>query len=601
MTNLRITQAAKLVLVALLPAVGMLGCGKSGAPGSGLSTKNTVVYQINADIERLNPYISTDADAHYVAQEIWEALNAQNPRTLELIPGLASLPEISTDHLTYTYTLNPKAHWSDGKPFTGDDVIFSFKTVMNPKMLNSQQLRNYFMTLDSCYYPNGDKSKIAFHLSKPYFQADQVLGGGYVLIMPKHILDPKSLSDKIAWSDLKDYKTTNSAVQEFATWFESPELARDPKYQIGTGPYVFKGWITNDRITVEKNKNYWAMDMPWFDAYPDQIIFKTISDPNAALTALKAKDIDVMPQLTGSQYEQLDLSKFNFLKKDTVYYNSYNFVAWNNAKPLFADKKVRRALTELTNRDAILTTVLHGLGKKAEGPIIFTQPNADLNLHQVAYNPDDAKKLLAEAGWTDTDGDGILDKVIDGKKTPFKFSALVPTASTTGKDVLLIMSEAFRKVGIDMQITQMEWSVYLESTKTHNYDAAFGAWAGNASEDEIFQLWHSSQSQNKGSNYYSFNNPEADKIMEDTRTEYDKAKRYQMASRLSQIILEDQPVTFMFVTPLRIGRLDRFDNVEYNRQRPCFDPRYWIVRGSDQKLLPTAVPQGNLAPASAAK
>jgi len=597
MMQTKLTRVSTAFLLALLAVVlTQSGCGKKDSgPGGSASTKNVVVYHILSDIERLNPMTSSDANASYVEQEIWEPLNSQNPRTLETIPCLASLPEVSSDHLIYTYTLDPTAKWSDGQPVTGDDVLFSYKTVKNPKIINGAPLRGYFETLDSAYFPGGDKSKVAFKLSKPYFKAEDVIGGGYVKILPKHIFDPTNLNDKISWQDLKNPNSSNPAIQEFATWFEKPEIARDPKYRIGSGPYKFLQWVTNDRVVIEKNKNYWAMNKPWFDAYPDQIIFKTINDMNSAFTALKRNDLDVLPQLTATQYTQLDPQTSKNLVKDTIYYNYCSFVAWNNSKPMFADKKVRRALTQLIDRDIIVDKVLHNLAKKIEGPIVFTQPNADPNAKQVSFNPDEAKKLLAEAGWTDNDGDGILDKTINGKKTPFKFFALVPSGNETGKQILLVISEQLRKVGIDMQITSQEWAVYLENTKTHNFDAAIGAWVGNASEDDIYQLWHSSQSKNKGSNYYVFKSAEADKIMEDYRTEFDKAKRYEMAHRLNQIILDEQPVSFLFSTPLRIGRVDRFDNVEFSRQRPCFDPRFWIVRGSDQKLLPTAIPQGNLA------
>src|SRR5947209_8526874 len=124
-----------------LAALSMLmfastGCHKSGAPGSnGLSTKNVVVWHVLSDIERMNPYLSTDEAATYVQQEIWENLSGQNPRTLEYIPLLAAMPEQSADHLTWTFLINQGAKWSDGQPVTGADVIFSYKTVLNPKII----------------------------------------------------------------------------------------------------------------------------------------------------------------------------------------------------------------------------------------------------------------------------------------------------------------------------------------------------------------------------------------------------------------------------------------------------------------------------------
>lgn len=577
----------KIVVLATLVAVGFIsGCSKKEGADTdyGLSKKNNIVWWQLSDIQRLNPYTSTDANGSYVQQEIWEALNYQNPRTLELMPGLASLPEISEDHLTYTYTMNPAAHWSDGKPLTGEDVIFSFKAVLNPKVINSQQLRNYFITLDSAYYPAGDKSKVAFHLSKPFYSADQVLGGGYVLILPKHILDPKNLTDKCTWEDLHNQNTKNTAVAEFAEWFERPEIGRDPEFQIGSGPYVYKEWVTFSHITLKRDPNYWAKDMVWHESYPEELVYKTINDQNAALVALKGKELDLIDVMKPDQFvNQMDTAKQPFLAKKILFYNAYMFIGWNNLNPLFSDKRVRKALTMLVDRDKILHSIMKDLTAKNDGPIMFTQPNYDSTIHQLGYNPEEAKKLLKEAGWEDTDGDGVLDKIINGKRTPFKFTFQANAGNEVRKQVFLVVSEELRKAGIDAAVTTFEWSVFLENTHNHNYDAAFGTWSGNATEDDIYQLWHSTQSKNKGSNWVSFHNDELDKLLTDTRTEFDKAKRYAMARRMQEIFQEESPVTFLYAYPNYMGYLKRFENTEFFRQRPCFDLRYWTVKGTGIK------------------
>lgn len=563
------------------------GCRRSSdTEVGGLSTKNNFVWAILSDIQRLNPYTSTDAQASYVQSEIWEALNFVDPKTFEPYPGLASLPVISEDHSTFTYTMDPRAKFSDGKPVTSTDVIFSFKAAMNPRVINSQPLRNYLLDIDSVYNPGGDLSKVEFRLKKAYFNTPSVLGQGYVYILPKHILDPQNLTDKITWKDLHEQAPVNPAVQEFATWFESAETAREPKYQIGSGAYVFTGWITNDRLVLKKNPNYWGMNIRWREAYPDEIIYKTINDQNAQFTALKAKDIDLIEVLTPEQYINLEPAKYQ-LRKDTVYFNVITFIAWNNKRPLFQDKRVRKALTALIDRELIIKQIMKDLAKPVDGPVPFTQPNWNPNVKQIGYNVEEAKRLLAEAGWSDTDGDGILDKMLNGKRTPFKFVFQTNAGNDTRKQILLILAEQLRKVGIVAEVSALEWSVYLENTQTHNYDAAYGGWTGNATEDDIYQLWHSSQSKNKGSNWYSFINAEADKLMEDIRVEFDKTKRYQMHYRLQELITDEQPVSFLFATPQRIGMVDRFDNVEFFRGRPCFDPRYFMVRGSGVKKIQT--------------
>jgi peptide/nickel transport system substrate-binding protein len=561
------------------------GCKTGGGPAGGLSTKNEVVWHVLSDVERMNPYLSTDEAATYIQAEIWENLTTQNPRTYEWLPSLAALPEESADHLTWTFAVNQGAKWSDGQPVTAADVIFSYKTILDPQIINASAIRSYFLTLDSAYYPNGDQSKVTLHFSK--YRYDMLYIINYVKILPKHIFDPQNLTDKMSWADLHNLGSKNPALGQFATWFQDDKIGRDPKYLIGSGPYIFEQWITNDRVILKRDSNYWGKNRPWGEEYPDRLIFKTIKDQNAMLTALKAKDIDVSENITPSQYlGQLDTTKLNYIKKDTVYENIITFLAWNNSRPIFKSKKTRQALTMLVNRDEILHTILHDLGKKIDGPVAPSQPNYDPTVKQPEYNIEAAKKMLADDGWA-PGADGILQKTIDGKLTPFRFTFQVNSGNETRKQILLVVSNELKKVGIDAGVAAIEWSVYLENTKTHNYDACYGGWVGNAGvEDDINQLWNSQQIADKGSNYYCFSDPEADHLMTAIETEPDKTKRFDMSYKLQHIIVGDQPVTFLYSIPLFIGWVDRFDNVEMFRGRPPYAPAYWIVRGSGVKRAP---------------
>ncbi len=561
-------------------------CHTSGGPANGLSTDNKVVWHQLSDIERMNPFLSTDEGAIYVQNEIWETLTGQNPRTYEYIPLLAGLPEQSEDHLTWTFPINQGAHWSDGKPVTSADVIFSYKAVLNPQIINASSLRVQFTTLDSVWCPNGDSSKVSLHFSKFRYNMIDIIN--FLKILPKHIFDPKGLMDKVTWADLHNENSKNPAILEFATWFQVEKNGRDAKYLVGSGPYLYKEWIANDRITLQRDTNYWGKNRPWQEAYPDQLVFKTIKDQNAMLTSLKSKDIDVSEAITPNQYlTDLDTTKDKSLSKDTVYMNLYSFISWNNSRPMFKSKNTRKALTMLINRDEILHSVLHDLAKKIGGPVMPTQPNCDPTAQEPDYNVDAGKKMLADDGWA-PGPDGILQKNIDGKMTPFRFTFQVNSGNEVRKQILLVISEELKKAGIEAQVSAMEWSVYLENTKSHNYDACYSGWVGNAGvEDDISQLWNSAQIPNKGSNFYCYSNPAADQLLNGIEVEPDKAKRFEMSHQLQHIIVDDQPVTYLFSTPLFIGWVNRFDNVEFFRARPPYAPAYWIVRGSGVKRIPT--------------
>jgi peptide/nickel transport system substrate-binding protein len=567
----------------LLSATLFASCHTAGGPANGLSTKNEVVWYSPSDVDELNPMLSTSELANYVEGEMYESLTGGNPRTQGYVAQLAKMPVESSDHLTLTFTMDSSAHWSDGKPLTAEDVVFSYKIVNNPRVINAAPIRSYFANLDSCWIPAGHNDQVVFHYNK--YRYDLIKITNYVRVIPKHIWDPTNFTDKISWADLKQSNSKNPALKQVADAFQDASIQRDNAHLIGSGAYKFETWITNDHVTLIRDTNYWGKNHPWFEAYPNKITFKTIKDQNAALIALKHGDIDIDQYLTSSQYlNDLDTTKFTNIKKDTVYENGVYFLAWNDALPLFADKNVRKALTMLVDRDEILRSISHGLNKKIEGPVAPTQPNFDPTVKQPAYDIAGAKKLLADAGWT-AGPDGILQKVLNGKLTPFRFTFQVPSGNDVNKQMLLIVSNDFKKAGIDAQVTQLEFSVYLENTRDHNFQAAYGGWSGNqtgseGTEDEISQLWESSQIKNKGSNYYSFSDPVADSLMEAIKVEPDRAKRFELSHRLQHIITDDQPVTFLFSPPDRIGWLDRFDNFEFFPTRPPFDPRYWIVKGS---------------------
>ena len=587
-TNYRFLYAS--LLVSLI-ALSMSGCkGSGGGPGNGLSTKNSVVWYIPGDIEGLNPVITNDESAGWVENLMFEALTSQNPRTQAYIPGLAALPVESSDHLTFTFTMDPTAHWSDGKPLTAEDVVFSYKIIQNPFVTNAAPLRSYYSAMDSCWIPAGQPNQVVIHFTK--FRYDLLKVINYSRILPKHIWDPTDLSSKFSWADLKNENPTNPAIKEVSDKFQDETANRDPGHMIGSGPYKFESWVTNDRVTMRLDTNYWMRNRPWGDAYPTQIVFKTIKDPNAALTALKGKDIDFIIGLTAPQYlTGFDSAQLKWIKKDTVYLNIYNYIGWNNARPMFADKNVRKALTMLIDRDKIIHSILHDLTKKVEGPVAPTQPNYDPTAKQPAFNPTMAKQMLANAGWVDHDGDGVLDKVINGKKTDFHFTIELASGSEVAKQIALVIGNDLKAAGIVVEVSQMENTVHLNNMRSHHFDAFLAGWVGNTAgkdgvEDELSQLWESSESKRGGTNYVSYNNPEADKLMEAIKIEPDRAKRIEMSHRLQHIMTDDQPVTFLYSSPDRIAWLDRFDNFELCSARPPVAPPSWIVRGSGVKRLP---------------
>jgi peptide/nickel transport system substrate-binding protein len=534
-----------------------------------------------SDPEKLNPIVSNDASATEIDSYIFEYLLDQNKETYELIPRLAGMPEVSADNLTYTFTINKNAKFSDGKPVTANDVIFTLKLIKIP-FIDAAATRNYFEMVDKAEIADNDPQKVKFTLTKPNWRGIYTLG--LFSILPKHILDPNNITDKFQWSEFKDMNVAskNSEMQKFADFINSQEVSRDAKYLIGSGPYMFEKWDTGAGVTLVRNPNYWAAVN--FSNYPQKIIFKTIQDNSAALVSAKNKEVVAMNVIKPSDfYKDLENpDQFNLVKA-RPFEPAYTYLAWNQLNPLFQDKKVRLALAHLVDRKTIIDKVMYGDGVPIQSHIFYKSAkmlNADLP--EIQFDPEKARKLLEEAGWKDSDGDGVLDKMINGKKKDFKFTFLSNT-NPVRKQILLVVVDALKKVGIVAEVQELEWSVYLDKTKKHEFEATYSAWTSPTIPPDPYQIWHSSQSEGEGSNYISFNNKKSDSLIVAYRDEMDESKRLIMIKEWQKLIYDEQPYTFLWSPRSRYIYDKRFKNARWYNIQPSPSYNEWWVPAGQQK------------------
>ncbi|MBV6398307.1 MAG: ABC transporter substrate-binding protein [Ignavibacteriaceae bacterium] len=545
-----------------------------------------VIQQEMSDAEKLNPIVSNDATASEIANYIYDTLLEDDRVTYELIPGVASeLPVVSDDLLTYTFNLRKDVKFSDGKPLTGKDVIFTVKVIKNP-FTDAQALRNYFSDVADVSLVNGDPYIVQFKMSKPYFRALYSLGGFEIL--PKHILDPENLTDKFDFAKLNLAEETFANAQEdfgdlrkHADFMNSQEVARDPKYVIGSGPYKLEEWITGQRVVLSRNENYWNKKSE--PAYPDKLVFKTIQDQTSAITAAKNGEIDIMNVVRNIDFvENLkNPEQFN-LEKAIVARPVYLYIAWNAKRPFFADRKVRMALSHCVDRETIINRILYGLAVPIQSHIYYKSELLNTDLEYIPYDLDKAKQLLNEAGWSDTDGDGVIDKIIDGKKVDFSFTFMNNQNPERGS-VLLVLVNTLKYVGIKANIQDFEWSVFLDKQDRHEYDACIGGWVLSASPPDPFQIFHSSQSRDGGSNYISYDNPESDRLIEEYRITADENKRRELLMRWQRVIYDDQPYTFLWSPAGKYVYQKRFRNARWYAYPYPNKSNEWWVPTADQK------------------
>ncbi|GIW47106.1 MAG: peptide-binding protein [Deltaproteobacteria bacterium] len=491
-----------------------------------------LIYNLGAEPGTLNPITATDAYESIVnSGKIYETLVKRDNKTLEIIPLLAESWEVSEDKLTFTFHLRRGVKWHDGYPFTAHDVVFSYEKIMDPEV-DAPHLRAYYKDIKSIEAI--DDYTVRCSYSKPYFLALEFCGG--IPIVPKHVFEKGDFN-------------TNPA-------------GRAP---VGTGPYRFVKWNTGEEIILDRNEDYWGKK-----PYIKRIVFKIISDPTVALQVLKREEID-LTGLTPIQWARQTSSqrfKKNF-RKLSYFTPNYSYIGWNTRRPFFSDKRVRRAMTHLVNRELILEKILYNLGEIVTNPFYIYSPEYDHSIKPYPYDPVEAKKLLDEAGWVDHDGDGIRDK--DGVK--FEFEFLIPSGSITAEQIATILEEELKRVGIRMRIRRLEWAVFVKHLEERRFDAVTLAWSMGV-ESDPYQVWHSSQAE-RGSNFVGFKNDEADRIMEQARKEFDKAKRVRLFRKLAKIIHEEQPYTFLFCRKSTVALHKRFRGVKVYPLG--IDPLEWYV------------------------
>lgn len=477
-----------------------------------------LAYHVVSEPTTLNPITHTDAVASTILSFIYDSLLERDNVTLDFKPMLAKDWEISEDHLQYTFHLRDDVYWQDGKKLTADDVIFSYEKIQDPKV-DAAPLRVYYKDVKKVEKLND--YTVRFTYSFPYFRALIMLGA--LPIIPKHVFDD-------------------------GTDFNKNPAGRAP---IGSGPYKFKKWITGRSILLERNEDYYG-EKPAITG----INFRIITDQNVALQVLKKGELD-LASLTPMQWvKQTGSENFNERFDKYKYFSpNYSYIAWNSRRSFFSDRRVRRAMTMLLPRRKIKKHLYYDLAEIVTGNFFKFSPDYNQEIEPIKYDPKEAVRLLEEAGWADSDGDGIRDK--DG--VPFRFM-FMSTGSRSSERITNILREELGKIGIDMEISKFEWTVFIKNINDRAYDATLLAWS-MPFESDPYQVWHSTQVE-KGSNYVGFQNEEADMIIENARREFNDPKRRKMYKRFHEILHEEQPYVFLFMNPALVAVQKRFTNVK---------------------------------------
>jgi len=446
-----------------------------------------------------------------IVSEVHALLRAENKENA-LGACAPSRPFPARDEPEITFKIRKNVRWHDGKPFTASDVLFTYQSLMSDAVASPR--RSSYEDVRKVEMPGPFTARVTY--KRPYSPALLSWSMG---MLPAHILEGK---DTRWWAE---------------------HFNRAP---VGTGPYIFESWKTNEVITLRKNPNYWE-GAP----HLDRVVIRFIPDILGLRLSFETQEIDVLgvqPHALGTMLKNPGYEVFSDLDK------SYVYVGWNLERALFQDRRVRYALAHAVNVPAIIKYVLYGQGVQSRGvfhPNYFWAKN-DLEL--LKYDPERAKELLAEAGWKDTNGEGYLLK--DGRH--FEFTLITNQGNEIRKDVATLVQGDLRKVGIKVKVEIYEWAVFIKKKiDVREFDACVLGWTSPANFDQ-YQLWHSSQAQPGALNFVSYKNPKVDRLIELARSEFDPALIRKYCHEIQQIIYTDQPYLFLYVpratTALHQGR-----------------------------------------------
>lgn len=580
----------------LLLLVSCGGNGEEKGENNGTSEKsarysdpNVVIHELS-DADMLNPYNYQGAGSDYVMGNIFQALLSIDFESLELVPELAEKrPEIEVREdggMNITYRLRDEAQWDDGTPITAKDVEFSMKVIKNPKVDNAR-IKPYYEFIQDIQFYDDDPKKFTFICDKVYILAEPSSGDYYIL--PKKVYDPKGLMDGFTIKQLNedaDALANDPKITEFATDFNSEKYQREKGFIVGSGPYQFDEWITGQKIVLSKKKDWWGDKVKdaniYFSHYPDKITFQTINDQTAAVVALKAEDLDVMRGIKPKDFSELPESD-KFAANYEAYtppFMAYSYIGINTRLPKFSDKRTRQAFAHLFDIDKLLKVIQYGYGEKVIGPIHPSkkkQYNHDIKPYD--YNPEKAKELLAEVGWKDTDGDGVLDMNIDGNKVDLTIRFTINAGNDSRKSTALFFQEECRKIGIKVDVVPEDWSIYIENQKNHQFEMYYGGWVSSPLPNDHKQIFHTS-SYNGGSNYTGFGNDYTDALIDSIRVALDEDKRAKFNKEFQVILHEEVPYIFLYAPKERIAIHKRFDALT-SAMRPGYWPASFKLKSQE--------------------
>jgi len=486
-----IVTTARLALLSLILALGVAAPAVAQPAG-------TLVVGLVAEPVNLDPAQVTDLNSNRVGRRIAETLVTFPEESTQIVPGLAESWVVSKDGLRYAFKLRKGVSFHDGTPLDAEAVKFSIERQINPEhpfnKLGKYPFANFFFGNIKAVEVV-DPLTVEFVLKEPRASFLAVLTAGAASIV------------------------SPTAVRKYGQ-----DYALTP---VGTGPFKYVSWERGQRVVLEKNPSYWR-----FPVKLERVIYRPIVEDQARLTELLTGALDLIVGTPPDYVGQLEANpKVTLLKQVGAH---VWYLGINNQKKPYDDKRVRQALNYAVNKDAIVRDVLKGTGSLSVGPVLPKTWGADGGLKPYPYDPERAKKLLAEAGypggftttlWVPESGSGMQS----------------PVAMST------VIQSNLKAVGVNVSLQTMEWGAYLAKLRSKEQELFALSWmAGTEDPDMVmYPLLHSSQWTPNGPNRALYKNEKFDEILHQARLTTDEKKRADLYRQAQRILVDDAPWIFI--------------------------------------------------------
>lgn len=545
-----------------------------------------VYIRLDSPPTNLNVFLAVGhGPSSTITRQIFHTMGDLDLKTMELKPWLIeAIPSVRLvqdgphkGQFAYDFAIIPEAVWDNGTPVTANDVAFTLKIALHPDF--PAAYRGYLAPMSDMEIDPSNPKKFTIYFRTYYMLALEALCG--TPILPSYHFDVNQRMAKVPLTDFLDSTKTkllsaNPELDAFEKEFSDAKFSNDPNAVLGSGAYRLQVMNEQGAVLVKK-QNWWGDKIrekyPTLQAYPKKLVYKVVTDDLAMENLIKTRQLDLIGGSINpakfKEWQAIDSLKtrFDFLAQGFTQYNRW---VLNLKNPILADPLVRKALSHVVDYDYLLNQVQRGMAVRIAAPMAPNKPFYNKNLPLPDFNIAKAREILASAGWVDANGDGVLEKNLNGQVQKLSLKVLVPAPSKTNELMSVNLKETCKQAGIEMQLVSLDIGTANVDTKNGNFDSALLGITSNPGLVEYYQRFHSKSLAPTGDNRSNYVSAEADRLIEAIRTEPDEARRNQHYFALQELLSRDLPEIPLLAPLQRIIVSRKFDPAVAGEMRPGY-------------------------------